>query len=223
MGTWVSGRLEFGGHRRLTCIHLNPALELIVTRVAEPDRAHTTRLLRDARNGNREGMDGLFCVLQDDLRRVAERLFARESRRVTLQPTALVNEAYLRLIDHKLADLKDRSHFLAIAARAMWQVLVDFARSRKARNRAIVAPRPGGKEPPPDESESLDIAVLVKALEKLQGVHPRKAEVVKLRFLSGLTYAEIARQLNVSEKTLQADFYFARAWLRREIKRSCEQ
>jgi RNA polymerase sigma-70 factor, ECF subfamily len=188
--------------------------------VADPDRAHTTQLLRDARCGNREGVDGLFRVLQDDLRRVAERVFRREQRQVTLEPTALLNEAYLRLVDHTLADLKDRSHFLAIAGRAMWQVLVDFARRREARGHAVAVLRLRGLLPTTEESESgTDLSVLTKALDKLEGAHPRKAEVVRLRFLSGLTYREIAEHLNISEKTAQADFYFARAWLRREFKR----
>lgn len=173
-----------------------------------------TVLLGAARDGDRRALDRLLPLVYDDLRAVAEREMRREAAGHTLQPTALVHEAFLRL-NGAAGSASDRAHFLAIAARAMRQVLVDHARRRSA------AKRGGGLAPAtltdgigdgPLNAE--EILALDRALETLD---PRQRQVVECRFFAGMEETEIATALGLSERTVRRDWAKARAWLYREL------
>jgi len=153
-------------------------------------------------------------LVYDDLRAHAAQLLARERSEHTLQPTALVHEAYLRLIGQERADIRSRTHFFAVAAAGMRRVLVDHARARNAQKRG------GGRAlerlgdelaiPWEDPSALLD---LDRALTRLADIHPRAAQVVELRFFGGLKLEEVGLELGLSRETVKIDWRFARAWL----------
>ena len=158
--------------------------------------------------------DELFPVIYGELRRVAGRYLKRERQNHTLQPTALVNEAYLRIMGDHLPKVNDRGHFLALSAQAMRRILVDYARKRGAGKR-------GNGSPTTQIDDHLNVAdrdwELVSrvddALEELGLVHPRAAKVVELRYFVGLTHEQVAEALKVAPKTANRDWAFARAWL----------
>lgn len=184
---------------------------------ARDDRDVTT-LLRLASEGESEAWDQAFRILYDELRDVAGRHMGREQVGHTLQPTALVNEAYMRLVRNPPAEPADRSHFVALAARAMRQVLVDHARAHTA------AKRGGGVRPLTlEESLRLDTAApeevlaLDIALDRLDEVDPRLRQVVELRYFGGMKDQEVAQLLDVSERTVRTYWTRARAWLHREL------
>lgn len=161
----------------------------------------------------------LIPLVYDELRRLARAYLRRERGDHTLQPTALVHEAYLRLVDNESISWKNRAHFYAIAARVMRRVLVDHARAHNAAKR-------GGLQQKLtlDEAQSLssrgapDLVALDGALQSLARVYPRKSEVVELKFFGGLEAKEIAEVLQVSEKTVLRDWSFAKLWLSRELE-----
>jgi RNA polymerase sigma factor (TIGR02999 family) len=164
-------------------------------------------------------LDALVPVVYDELRALAAAVMSHERRAHTLQPTALANEAYLRLIDATNVAWKGRAQFLAIAARAMRQILVDHARARAAAKRGgdrlrvtLSDTSTGGLGRP-----ELDLLDLDEALAELAAADPRKAQVVELRFFAGLKMKEVAELLEVSQTTAEDDWYFARAWLRRRL------
>ncbi|MFO7587698.1 MAG: sigma-70 family RNA polymerase sigma factor [Gemmatimonadota bacterium] len=187
------------------------------------EEGEVTRLLRRAREGEPEALELVFPLVLEELRAVAAGRLRGEAVGHTLQPTALVNEAYLKLVASPEVDWRDRAHFLAVAARAMRQVLVDRARRRNADKRGAGA-RPttlsgkglleAGGGPSPEETLALDAA-----LEKLDRVDSRLREVVELRFFAGLTDTEIAEALGVTRRTIQRDWTKARAWLYAELDR----
>jgi RNA polymerase sigma-70 factor, ECF subfamily len=187
------------------------------------EEGEVTRLLRRAREGEPEALELVFPLVLEELRAVAAGRLRGEAAGHTLQPTALVNEAYLKLVASPEVDWRDRAHFLAVAARAMRQVLVDRARRRNADKRGAGA-RPttlsgkglleAGDGPSPEETLALDAA-----LEKLDRVDSRLREVVELRFFAGLTDTEIAEALGVTRRTVQRDWTKARAWLYAELDR----
>jgi RNA polymerase sigma factor (TIGR02999 family) len=177
-----------------------------------------TVLLQEWRAGSQEALDRLTPAVYQELQQLARRCMAGERKDHTLQPTALVHEAFLRLVD---ADVpwRDRVHFFAVAARTIRRILVDHARARgRAKRRGgrrlpledvvLVSP-----DPPPD------LLALDAALGDLAAQDPRKAEVVELHFFGGLTYEEIAEVVGVSAATVDRDLRLAKAWLRREIAR----
>lgn len=177
-----------------------------------------TRLLAAARNGDRSALDRLLPLVYDDLRVMASGQMRREREGHVLQPTAVVHEAYLRLAGGRPPEATDRSHFIAIAARAMRQVLVDFARRRDAEKRGGgwarttltgLGPRGVGQEISPDELLALD--------EAMEALDPRQRRVVECRFFGGLEEREIAEALGVSERTVRRDWVKARAWLYRSL------
>jgi RNA polymerase sigma factor (TIGR02999 family) len=181
----------------------------------EPSRpGEVTRLLHAARQGERDALDRLVALIYDDLRRLARRQLGREYGERTLDATGLVHEAYLKLGAGAQA-AGDRGHFLAIAARAMRQVLVDHARERKAAKRGgdwartTLTDGISGRE-----FESDDLLMLDEALEELD---PRQRQVVELRFFGGMEEREIAAVLGVSERTVHRDWVKARAWLYRHF------
>lgn len=184
----------------------------------EPD---VTRLLQDWQQGNEQARERLLSQVYDDLRRVARGQLARERPGHTLQPTALVHEAYLRLVDQKRVRWESRAHFLALAATMMRRILVSHARKKKADKR-------GGDAVPVTLVEALDAAsgspvapldlvALDDALTDLARQDPRPARIVELRYFGGLTIEETARVLDVSPATVKLDWKMARAWLFREL------
>jgi RNA polymerase sigma factor (TIGR02999 family) len=169
-------------------------------------------------DGETDAFDQLMPLVHDELRRLARGYMARERPGHTLQATALVNEAYLRLIDVNAVRWQNRAHFFAMSARMMRRILVDFARAsgngkrgggaqKVTLDEAMLVSNEGGQ----------DLAELDEALEALEAVHPRKSQVVELRFFGGLTVEETAEALHMSPETVKRDWRFARLWLLREL------
>jgi RNA polymerase sigma-70 factor, ECF subfamily len=179
-----------------------------------PDNLHpgeVTRLLEAAVAGDQEALDRLVPLVYEDLRRVAHRQLDREGGGHTLQTTALIHEAYLKLASGGSVSATSRTHFLALAARAMRQVLVDYARRRKAAKRGGgVISVTLGDEPQPTDTSADDLLALNEALEQLE---PRQRQVIECRFFGGMEEKDIAAVLGVSERTVRRDWVKARAWL----------
>jgi RNA polymerase sigma factor (TIGR02999 family) len=177
-----------------------------------------TRLLREWANGTQSALEALTPLVYAELRRLAATYLRSEAPGHTLQPAALVHEAFLHLIGRNAPDCQNRSEFYGVAARLMRQILIDHARTRQAVKR-------GGPVAHLSQEEALvvsperdtDPLALDDALERLAAVDPRKSQVVDLRFFSGLSVAEVAEVLLVSEKTVRRDWQFAKAWLLREL------
>ena len=177
-----------------------------------------TELLALARDGDRTAVSRLVSVLHDELRQLASAQMRHEREGHTLQTTALVNEAYIRLVDQNHSDWENRRHFLAAAAQAMRRILLQHARDRGRQKRG------GGWKRVPDIDGALqipepnvDVLALDEALEKLQTIDPEKVRLVELRYFAGLTIEEAAKVLGVSPATLKRDWQVARAWLFREL------
>lgn len=180
-----------------------------------------TALLHRARAGDTSAQEALLPVVYSDLRRTADLLLRRERPGHTLQPTDLVHEAYFKLVGRDVLDAQSRRHFVAIAARAMRQVLVDHARRRGAAKRGsgYVEVRITNA----DAALDVDLAELIAlddALDRLGERNPRLPRVVELRFFAGLTEDEIAETLGVTVRTVQRDWATARAWLHKELDAS---
>jgi RNA polymerase sigma factor (TIGR02999 family) len=171
---------------------------------------HVTLLLDRVRQGDNNAREELYPLVYDELRQIANRLLGREAPGHTLQPTALVHEAYLKLFARSAPESVNRAHFLAIAARAMRQVLVDNARRRRTAHKAepFLTVPDGEPAVSPDELIALD-----DALTKLGAQDERLRQVVELRFFAGCTEEEIAQALDVTTRTVQRDWAKARAWL----------
>jgi RNA polymerase sigma-70 factor, ECF subfamily len=176
-----------------------------------------TVLLTEWAEGNRHALDELTPLVYRELRQLAATYMKRERPGHTLQPTALVHEAYLRLVDQTSPDLQNRSHFYGVAARLMRQILVDHARRKQAAKR-------GGLKVPLDEwmgskpdaaPDLLDLDIALSALEKID---PRKCQAMELRYFGGLSIEEIAESLNISAVTVGRDLRMAEAWLHREMQ-----
>ncbi len=180
--------------------------------------ADVTVLLGLVRAGRADALDALLPVLYDELRAMAARQLGRERREHTLQATALVHEAWLKLVDQRAQDWQNRAHFLAIAATAMRRILVHHAEAVRAakrgggRSRVTLSDRPGEVSTDP-----LDVLALNEALVALAAEDPRKAKVVELRFFAGLENHEVALALGVTERTVERDWRMARAWLRKAL------
>lgn len=184
----------------------------------EPSRPSTTDLLALLRDGERQVEGELLRRLYDDLRDIAGAYLSRERAGHTLQPTALIHEAYLKLVGGDAGGAETRRAFLGIAARAMRQVLVDHARTRSREKRGgdrlrITLDELLGAQ----EQQGLDVVELDDALDRLAELHERQARVVELRFFGGMTYAEAGDVLEVSPRTAEADWRMARAWLRKAL------
>lgn len=179
----------------------------------------TTQLLREVRGGSRTAFDDLYAHVYDDLRVAAHQRLARYRSGQTLNTTALVHEAYLRLVDQSQMEWEDRAHFLALASRAMRFILIDHVRARTAQKRG------GGDEPIPldevqvaVEEQATDLLALNDALEQLAEYSARLAQLVEYRFFGGLTYDEIASVTGMSVPTVKRDWARARAWLFRTMQ-----
>jgi len=177
-----------------------------------------TQLLREVKEGDKDALDRLLPIAYRELRRIAESYLRRERPDHTLQPTALVHEAYLRLLAQDQPDFRDRSHFFGIAAQLMRQILVDHARTRNAGKRGGGAAKislddlNGASESDPALFLDLD-----RALTKLDARDARKARAVEMRFFAGLSAEESAEALGVSVETVRRDLRLAQAWLQREL------
>jgi len=178
-----------------------------------------TALLSALSAGENTARERLLPIVYDELRAIAGARMAGERGDHTLDATALVHEAYLRLIDTERVQWEDRSHFFRIASRAMRRVLVDHARSRNALKRGGDRHRITLHDPSTDEND-VDLLALDDALERLESIDPRQRGVVELRFFGGCNVADAARILGVSERTIEEDWRMARAWLRRELARA---
>jgi RNA polymerase sigma-70 factor, ECF subfamily len=180
--------------------------------------AQVTELLIAWRNGDDDALEKLAPLVESELHKLAIRYIRRESGEHVLQATALVNEAYLRLINWKSVSWSSRAHFFAVAAKMMRRVLVSHARDRNRLKRgndpmlvSLTDADAAGEEP------SLDVIALDTALDKLAAFDPRKSRIVEIRFFGGLSEEETADVLNVSVRTVQREWNLARAWLFREL------
>ena len=182
--------------------------------------SEVTELLGRLHEGNREALDDLLPLVYDELHRLAHLKLRGDRPGVTLNTTALVHEAYFKLVDHHAVDWQSRSHFFGVAARAMRQVVIDRARRRQAQKRGGDAPKLTLDEeriapvPQADRLVALD-----EALDRLETLDERQSRVVELRFFGGLTIEETAAALDVSPSTVKRDWRTAKAWLAREMKR----
>lgn len=165
----------------------------------------------------------LFPLVYDELRRLAGYFMAREPVGHTLQPTALVHEAYLRLVDHTRTGFTGRTHFLAVGAQVMRRLLIDHARKRGAAKRGLgwrrVTLGPHGDVSLTDALSADDLLSLDAALNRLADLDERQARIVTLRFFGGLNVEEVAEAVGVSKRTIESDWRHARAWLRVELSR----
>lgn len=185
-----------------------------------PHELDVTRLLAQAGAGDADALDLAFGHVYDELRALADRQRRRWTGDHTMNATALVHEAYLKLVGRSSLDLRDRGHFFALAARAMRQILCNYARDRKAAKRGGAhgaVPLDGLADVVPaapaagDGAEAL--IALDEALTRLDDLHPRAARVVECRFFAGMTVAETAAALDVSDRTVKRDWEFAQTWL----------
>jgi len=183
--------------------------------------ANITQLLVAWTHGDRSALDRLAPAVQQQLRRLAAQYMAGERPGHLLQTTALVNEAYVRLIDGKDVQWQSRAHFFGVAAQAMRHILVDDARSRLRAKRGageIHVSLSEAADVPMDKHA--DLVALDDALTTLEGLNPRHSRVVELRFFGGLSHKEVAEVLNLSVATVRRDWSLAQAWLYRELSRS---
>ncbi len=180
-----------------------------------------TRLLQAWGQGDEQALGQLVPAIEAELHRIARRCMAGERVGNSLQATALVNEAYIRLIDTQRVRWQDRAHFLAMAARMMRRILVDHARSKGYQKRGGDAVRVTFEEMQlPGTQRDRDLVALDDALVELEKADPRKAKVIDCRFFGGLSVEETASVLGVSVDTVMRDWKFAKAWLQREMRRA---
>jgi RNA polymerase sigma factor (TIGR02999 family) len=178
-----------------------------------------TELLTAWNNGDRSALEKLAPLILEDLRRIAKRHLARERAGHSLQTTALVNEAYLRLVGIRKVNWKDRVHFFAVSARLIRHILVDAARARGAGIRGGHVVKVTLDEAlAVSDRRSADLVALDDALTALSAVDPRKAKMIELRFFGGLSVKETAEVLDVAPNTVLRDWKLAKAWLWREMK-----
>lgn len=176
-----------------------------------------TRLLLAWRQGDRGALESLIPLVYGDLHRMAERHLRGERPGHTLQPTAIVNEAYLRLVGGEGQDWQNRAHFFAAAARSMRRILVDHARSRNAKKRGGSRTRTLLDTAIMVEPRAVDLIAVDDALEKLAALDPEQGRVVELRFFAGLTEGETAEVLEISPSTVHRKWLSAKAYLHREL------
>ena len=190
---------------------------------ALPEPSSITELLLAWAAGDRDAFDALIPIVYRELRQQAQRALRRESAGHTLQPTALVHEAFLRLVDQRRAQWESRTQFFAVAAQLMRRVLVDHARARRSAKRGgavhHVTLTEGGTAPEGAAPDAVDVLALDEALERLTLVDPAKVRLVELRYFAGLSVAETAEALGVSASTVDREWSVARRWLRRELER----
>jgi RNA polymerase sigma-70 factor (ECF subfamily) len=208
---------------RIRCDCCYPLLYLLMRKsprkpLKEAAPHQVTRLLKEWSDGDENAVEQLMPLVHDELHRLAHQYMHRERPGHILQTSALINEAYVRLVDQPQVRWENRAHFFGIAARLMRRILIDDARKRKSAKR-------GGSaiQVPLDEANSLaqeqaaNVAALDEALKTLETIDTRQAQIVELRFFGGLSIEETADVLNVSPGTVMRDWTFARAWLRNKM------
>jgi len=179
-----------------------------------------TQLLKRWRKGSRDAENELMVRVQGELRRLAAG-YLRHERGRTLQPTAVVNEAFIRLLPQRGVSWENRAHFFGIAAKMMRRVLVDHARRKRAIKRDAGPADPvsiSGVPSPAREADPVDVLALHTALDDLAALDPRQAEIVEMRFFAGLTVEEIAEVMEISTATVKREWATAKLWLRREMQ-----
>ena len=184
--------------------------------MAEDGRSpsRVTQLLLDWSDGDARARAEVLPLVYDELRRLAALYLLRERHDHTLQPTALVHEAYLRLVDQRQVNWRNRAQFVGLAAVMMRRILVNYARDRAAGKRGGDLQRvPLSDADEPGRPQDVDVIVLHDALDQLSAIDPRKSRIVELKFFGGLTTNEIAEVLQLSPATIERDWSFARAWL----------
>jgi RNA polymerase sigma-70 factor (ECF subfamily) len=185
--------------------------------VVTPPSGEVSRLLLAWSNGDRGALDRLMPIVYEELRHLAQRYMKRERLGHSLQTTALVNEAYLRLVDCKRMRWQDRAHFFAVSAQLMRRILVDHARRRNLKRGAGVPHVSLEDAAVIGSDRAADLVALDDALDALTRLDPRKAQVVELRFFGGLSVEETAEVLKVSSVTVMRDWSTAKAWVYREM------
>ncbi len=184
-----------------------------------PSRGDITRLLIAWSNGDQDAFDQLAPLVYDQLRRIARSKLRQHGSDGVLQPTALVHEAYIRLVDQTRIEWRDRAHFYAIAANTIRRILIDDYRHRTADKRGGGASLVSLDESDAVSSaQSVDLLALDEAIERLTTLDPRQAEIIDMRFFGGLTNDEIALALGVSVKTVERESRAAKAWLRSQLE-----
>lgn len=182
------------------------------------EKTEVTQLLKKAQNGDRESLDRLLPLIYDELRRVAANQLQRERADHTLQATALVHEAYLRLLEQREVDWQNRAHFFSIAAEMMRRILVNYAVGRNAQKRGMGAARLSLDEAISFSDENdLDLVSLDEALKQLAEYDAGAARIVELRFFGGLTIEETAEVLGISDSTVKREWRMAKAWLKAQL------
>ena len=185
------------------------------------DSTHVTCLLQRLSDGDQDALTRLMPLIYNELRRLATFHLRRERPDHTLQTTALVHEAYLRLVDQTDAHWKGRDHFLAVAAQAMRRILVDYARRHKAVKRGGPLPRLSLEEAVAVSEEQSDNLLLIdRLLTRLEAIDPQEARIIELRFFAGLSVEETASAMGVSPTTVKREWSVARKWLAREMGRA---
>ncbi len=185
------------------------------------EQPEITQLLLAWRKGERSALDELIPLVQTELRRLARNYMRRQKVGHTLQTTALVNEAFVRLVDSNRVNWQDRNHFYAICAQLMRRILVDFARKKASLKRGgeRVQVTLGDNVDVSDERDA-EVVALDEALERLAKMNERQSRIVELRYFGGLTEEQIAETLEISSRTVRRDWNLARAWLYRELSRT---
>ena len=187
----------------------------------KPAPHEITKLLKDWSGGDSTALDRLIPMVYDELHRLAHQHMRRERAGHLLQTSALINEAYLRLVDQPDLSIENRTHFFGVAARLMRQILVDEARKRNSAKRGGDAIQVSLTEATNVvQEQAANVVALDDALKTLEGIDCRQSEIVELRFFGGLSIEETAKVLSISPGTVMRDWTFARAWLRNEMSRS---
>jgi len=184
-----------------------------------PPSDDITQLLLAWSKGDERVLEKLTPLIYQELHRLARSYMLSEAPGHTLQATALINEAYIRLVEGQCVQWRDRAHFFALSAKLMRRVLVDFGRARRAQKRGGVRPVHLEESVALGSGRSADVVALDEALEKLAATDPRKSQIVELRFFGGLTVDETAKVLNIGPSTVDRDFELAKLWLLRHFER----
>ena len=188
------------------------------------DTHEVTRLLLAWTGGNKAALSQLLPMVENELRRIAKRSMKRERPDHTLQPTALVHEVYLRLVDRRQVSWRNRAHFFGFTAQLMRRILVDYARRRMTAKRGEEFERVGLDEArDATEQRDIELIALDDALKDLKRIYPRQSSVVEMHYFAGLRYEEIGEALGVSAATVKRDFRVARLWLYEELKPDASQ
>jgi RNA polymerase sigma factor (TIGR02999 family) len=186
------------------------------------DPGEVTAILQQVGQGDNHAADRLIPLVLDELRRLARLQLQREKSDHTLQPTALVNEAYIRLVGDQARDWQSRAHFIGVSASIMRRILIDYARRRHALKRGseIMAPVDVDQFPALSDQQADELLALNMALDKLEKMHPRQRRIVEMRYFGGLSAEETAEVLNLSVITVKRDWMAAKAWLKGQLRGS---